>query len=259
MHYEEKKKHTNNSETPLVSIITPLYNASKFILQNITSVQAQTYSNWEQIIVDDASSDDSASLVKKISIEESRITFIQLDKNQGAAYCRNLATERAKGNYIAFLDSDDYWHPEKLERQLKLMQNENASVSFTSYLHIDEDGNPLKKRILAMPKLSYKKQLLNNYVGNLTGIYNASEIGKIVAPDKRSGKPAVGLQEDLAYYRVRKGSISSNKINLVKYNYLFYRSLGFNPIKSGGYLFRFFWEYFFVRPKYIQKLAVILS
>ena len=268
MHYEEKKKHTNNSETPLVSIITPLYNASKFILQNITSVQAQTYSNWEQIIVDDASSDDSASLVKKISIEESRITFIQLDKNQGAAYCRNLATERAKGNYIAFLDSDDYWHPEKLERQLKLMQNENASVSFTSYLHIDEDGNPLKKRILAMPKLSYKKQLLNNYVGNLTGIYNASEIGIIAAPNirkrqdwavwleaiERSGKPAVGLQEDLAYYRVRKGSISSNKINLVKYNYLFYRSLGFNPIKSGGYLFRFFWEYFFVRPKYIQRL-----
>lgn len=268
MHYEEKKKHINNPETSLVSIITPLYNASKFIRQNIESVQSQTYSNWEQIIVDDASNDNSASIVKDIAKVEPRIRFIQLDKNQGAAYCRNLATQKAKGDYIAFLDSDDYWHPKKLERQTKQMQIENTTVCFTSYLHIDEVGNPLGKRILAIPNLSYKKQLFNNYIGNLTGIYNAKVLGKIEAPNirkrqdwavwleaiKRSEKPALGLQEDLAYYRVRKGSISSNKLNLVKYNFLFYRNLGFNVIKSGFYLFRFFLEYFFVRPKYIKKL-----
>ena len=148
------------------------------------------------------------------------------------------------------------------------MLQQDQYVSFTNYLHLDEEGKPLGKRILAMPNLSYKKQLLNNYIGNLTGIYNAEKLGKIPSPNirkrqdwavwleaiKRSKKPALGINEDLAYYRVRKGSISANKVKLVKYNYLFYRSLGFNIIKSGWYLLRFFWEYFMVRPRYIQKL-----
>ncbi|MEZ4857324.1 MAG: glycosyltransferase family 2 protein [Flavobacteriaceae bacterium] len=273
MHYEEKKKPINNLENPLVSIITPLYNASKFILQNLKSVQNQTYSNWEHIIIDDASTDASAVIVKEFTKRDPRIRFIQLEKNHGAAFCRNLATEKAKGTFMAFLDSDDYWHSEKLQKQINFMLQQDAWVSFTHYLHVDEEGKPLGKRILALPKLPYKKQLLNNYIGNLTGVYNAEKLGKIVAPNirkrqdwavwleaiKRSETPALGIQEDLAFYRIRKGSISSNKLKLIKYNYLFYRSLGFNSIKSGGYLLRFFWEYFIVRPKYIQKLAVILS
>ncbi|MEZ4818091.1 MAG: glycosyltransferase family 2 protein [Flavobacteriaceae bacterium] len=268
MHYEEKKKPIKTIETPMVSIITPLYNASQFILQNCKSIQSQTYKNWEHIIVDDASTDKSVSIVENLAKTEPRIRLFKVEKNKGAAYCRNLATEKAKGGFIAFLDSDDLWHPEKIEKQITFMLKENQDVSFTNYLHIDEDGNSLGKRILAMPKLSYKKQLLNNYIGNLTGMYNAGKLGKITAPNirkrqdwavwleaiKRSGKPAMGIHEDLAYYRVRKDSISANKVKLVKYNYLFYRSLGFNIIESGWYLLRFFCEYFLVRPKYIQLL-----
>ncbi len=253
---------------PLISIITPLYNAENFIAQHIESVQAQTYPHWEHIIVDDASTDRSAEVVASYANEDSRIVLVNNPENRGAAFTRNHATELAKGEYIAFLDSDDLWSPEKLERQIAFMQANDLAVSFTSYLHIDEAGKSLNKRIKALPVLTYKKQHSNNYIGNLTGIYKCSEIGKIMAPPirkrqdwavwleaiKKSGRPAMGLQEDLASYRVRKGSISSNKVKLVKYNYSFYRHyLKYNALSSGFYMLRFFWEYFLVRPKQIEK------
>ncbi len=255
-------------EAPLVSIITPLYNSEAFILECIQSLQKQTFPNWEQLVVDDASTDQSLRLVQKIALQDHRIKLVSLPKNKGAAFCRNLATEKASGTFIAFLDSDDFWAPEKLEKQINFMQSQGASVSFTNYLHVDETGGALGKRIKAIKKLSYSKQHCNNYIGNLTGIYNASKLGKIMAPNirkrqdwavwleaiRRSEKPALGLQEDLAYYRVREGSISSSKWRLIKYNYLFYRDfLGYSILKSGYWLLRFFWEYFFIRPKYIEN------
>jgi glycosyltransferase involved in cell wall biosynthesis len=269
MQYEEKKKHTNLMDTPLVSVITPLYNAAKFITQTITSVQNQTYTNWEHLIVDDASSDDSIKIVEALSEKDTRIKLIKTSKNQGAAVCRNIATEKASGKFIAFLDSDDLWHPEKLEKQIAFMLNENCAVSHTSYLQIDEQGNSLNKRIKALASVSFIKQHSNNYIGNLTGIYNVDEVGKIIAPNirkrqdwavwleaiKRCGKPALGLQEDLAYYRVREGSMSANKVNLIEYNFRFYKEyLGYSWLTSVFYLLRFFWEYFLVRPQQIEKL-----
>jgi glycosyltransferase involved in cell wall biosynthesis len=266
MHCEVKKEPINTA--PLVSIITPLYNAEKFIAQTLESVLSQTYSNWEHIIVDDASLDASTELVEQQALQDNRIHLIELPENKGAAFCRNHATEIATGEYIAFLDSDDLWHPNKLERQIDFMEKNDCAVSFTSYLHMDEAGNLLNKRIKALPFLSYRKQHRNNYVGNLTGIYKASQLGKILAPGirkrqdwavwleaiKKSGNPAKGLQEDLAYYRVREGSISSNKGNLVSYNFKFYHDhLGYTWLGSVFYLLRFFWEYFFVRPKQIEK------
>jgi teichuronic acid biosynthesis glycosyltransferase TuaG len=258
MHYEEKKKHINIESTPLVSIITPLYNASSFISETILSVQNQNYLNWELIIVDDASLDSSVKIAEEFANNDSRIFVYRNKQNKGAAFCRNLATEKAKGDFVAFLDADDLWHQDKLQKQLNLMQEKNNPVSCTSYLHIDEQGKLLNKRIKALPLLSYNKQHRNNYIGNLTGMYNASVLGKITAPNirkrqdwavwleaiKRSGKPALGIQEDLAYYRIHKGGISSNKLNLIKYNYIFYRD----------YLGVFFWEYFIHRPKQIEKL-----
>jgi glycosyltransferase involved in cell wall biosynthesis len=261
-----KKEPINTA--PLVSIITPLFNAEKFIAQTLESVLSQTYSNWEHIIVDDASLDTSTELVEQQALQDNRIHLIKLPENKGAAFCRNHATEIATGDYIAFLDSDDLWHPNKLERQIDFMEKNDCAVSFTSYLHMDEAGNLLNKRIIALPLLSYSKQHRNNYVGNLTGIYKVSQLGKILAPGirkrqdwavwleaiKKSGNPAKGLQEDLAYYRVREGSISSNKRNLVSYNFKFYRKhLGYSWLGSVFYLLRFFWEYFFVRPKQIEK------
>jgi glycosyltransferase involved in cell wall biosynthesis len=269
MPLEEIKKHIKADEDPLVSVITPLYNAAAYISETIKSVQNQTYPHWEHIIVDDASGDDSASIAQGFSTNDPRIRFYPLKQNMGAAYCRNKATKMARGAYIAFLDADDLWHPEKLQLQLGFMAKHQCDVSYTSYLHIDQSGHPLGKRILALPELSYKKQLLNNYVGNLTGMYNAQELGKIEAPPirkrqdwavwleaiKRSGKAAKGLQMDLAFYRVGTHSMSANKRKLIKYNYRFYREyLGYSGFKSTLYLLRFFFEYFFIRPKYIQKL-----
>lgn len=260
-------KPTKIAEQPLVTIITPLYNAQDFITQTIESIQAQTYQNWEQIIVDDLSTDSSVAIVKDLAAKDGRIRLITLSRNCGAAEARNKATELASGDYIAFLDADDCWHPEKLEKQIAFMHAHNCDVSFTSYVQMDEAGKPLGKRIKALSKLPYSKQHLNNYIGNLTGIYNAAEIGKIIAPSirkrqdwavwleaiKKSGKPALGIQEDLAYYRVRADSISANKMNLIKYNFQFYRTyLGYSWLKSAICLVRFFLEYFFVRTKYIE-------
>ena len=269
MQSEEKKKHISLEDRPLVSIITPLYNAATFISNTLASVQSQTYTNWEHIIVDDASTDEGIKIVENAARINDRIKLIKSTKNRGAAVCRNIATDNASGDFIAFLDSDDLWHPEKLQKQLQFMIAENCAVSYTNYLHMDEEGSLLDKRIKALPSLNYKKQHSNNYVGNLTGVYNVRELGKIAAPSirkrqdwavwleaiKRSGKPALGLQEDLAYYRVREGSISSNKMNLIKYNFQFYKEyLGYSWMASVVYLLRFFWEYFLVRPKQIEKL-----
>lgn len=261
-----KKKPINS--TPLVSIITPLFNAEKYIAQTLASVREQSYDNWEHIVVDDASSDASVDVVQEYALQEPRIQLIKLNDNKGAAHCRNHATMLAKGHYIAFLDSDDLWHPDKLEKQISFMIDHNCDVSYTNYIHIDADGKSLGKRIKALPQLSFKKQRRNNYIGNLTGIYKAAKLGKILAPKIRkrqdwavwleairlSDKAALGLQEDLAYYRVREGSISANKLGLVKYNFQFYRLyLGYSWVGSLAGLLRFFWEYFIIRPKQIER------
>ena len=269
MPLEETKKHTNGDNQPLISIITPLYNAGSFISETIRSVQAQTLPNWEHLIVDDASSDDSLAIARTFAERDGRIKITSLHTNKGAAVCRNLATEQARGRYIAFLDADDLWHPEKLLKQLNFMEQHDCPVSYTNYLHIDSSGNSLRKRVLALKELPYSRQLRNNYVGNLTGMYDAERLGKITAPSirkrqdwavwleaiKRSGKPAKGIREDLAYYRVHHDSMSSNKWKLIKYNFRFYREhLRFSRLKSTVWLLRFFFEYFFVRPRQIQNL-----
>ena len=256
------------SHLPLVSIITPLYNTENYITTTLKSIQEQTYTHWEHIIVNDCSTDNSLHIVEEFAKKDTRIKVVTLSRNSGAAQSRNKATELATGDYIAFLDADDLWHPEKLEKQLQYMQENNAAVSYTNYVQINEAGEPLGKRIKALPSLTHQKQHTNNYIGNLTGIYKAVEIGKIIAPNirkrqdwavwleaiKKSNRPALGLQEDLAYYRIREGSISSNKLNLVKYNFKFYKEyLGYSWIKSVFCLLRFFYEYFFVRTKWIEK------
>ncbi len=268
MPLEEKKKHTSPIEQPLVSIITPLYNAAPFITKTIASIQQQTHTNWELIIVDDCSTDNGLHLVKQLAKNDARIQIHKQEINVGAARCRNLATTYAKGSYIAFLDADDLWAPKKLETQLKAMFATNNPVCFSSYVHIDAEGNLLKKRIKALTQLSYKKQHRNNYLGNLTGIYNVAVLGKINAPQirkrqdwalwltaiNRSGKPALGIQEDLAYYRIHEGNMSANKWKLIPYNYSFYKEfLGYSSLKSISCLIRFFWEYFVNRTKMIER------
>jgi len=251
-------------QTYLVSVITPCFNAEKTISETIESVINQSYKNWELIIVDDASSDNSVEIIQKYTSQFSNIKLIKIEENSGASISRNTATEHAKGNFITFLDSDDLWLSHKLETQINFMLENNLDVCFSSYELMNEEGESLNKMIKALPVLSYNKLLKSNYVGNLTGIYNAKTLDKIYAPNLKkrqdwllwlkaietSKKPAKSINESLAKYRVRRNSISSNKINLLKYNYLVYKKgLGYSPLKSFFCLIRFLFEHFFVKSK----------
>lgn len=248
----------------LISIITPLYNSEAFIAKTIHSILNQTHTNWELILIDDNSQDQTIAIVTSFVNQNPNIKLLQNKENVGAALSRNKGIEEAKGDYIAFLDADDLWKPEKLEKQLSFMEANDCDVCFSSYEHINEAGEPLHKCIKALPVLTYKKYLKSNYIGNLTGIYNAKRLGKIKSPNlrkrqdwllwlaaiKKSGKPAKSVQESLAYYRVRENSMSSNKFGLLKYNYWVYRKgLGFSTIKSMYSMLVFLWEHFFVKSK----------
>ncbi|WP_338358646.1 glycosyltransferase family 2 protein [Yeosuana marina] len=249
---------------PLVSIITPMFNSETYLSETVNSVLNQTYTNWELLLIDDGSTDKTLEIAQILTSEYSNIILFKNEKNLGAALSRNKGILEAKGNYIAFLDADDMWKPEKLEKQISFMTNERCNVCFSSYELINENGQPLHKTVKALPVLTYQKLLKSNYIGNLTGIYNAEVLGKITTLNfrkrqdwllwmeaiKKSGKPAKSLSEPLAYYRVRENSMSSNKWNLLKYNYWVYKKgLGFSTVKSVYHLIQFLREHFFVKSK----------
>ena len=255
-------------ENPLVSVIMPAFNAENFIEAAVNSVIVQTYSNWELFIIDDASTDTTISKAEKLAKQDFRIKILQNQNNFGTGISRNKGIKAAQGNFIAFLDADDQWKPGKLEIQLKMMQQQDVAVCFSSYLQIDENGNSRNEIIEALPVLTYQKLLKSNYLGNLTGIYNAKKIGKIYAPEIRKrqdwalwleavekGGPAIGIQKCLAKYRVRKDSISGNKIEMLKYNFkVYHKFLGFSFPKSLSYMLVFLKEHFFVKPKQVKKI-----
>jgi glycosyltransferase involved in cell wall biosynthesis len=256
----------------LVSIITACYNSEEYIAEAIQSVQAQTYTNWEMLITDDRSSDNTRQIVETYVRQDKRIKLFCLENNQGPAVARNHSIKNAKGRFIAFLDADDIWMPEKLELQTEEMLKNDIAVCYSSYRHVDESGKDLNTTINAIPQLSWGKLLKNNYIGNLTGIYDASKIGKVYHPPlkkrqdwciwleclKRSEKPAWGLQQTLAKYRVRQNSISRNKTRLLKYNFqVYHKFLKFGYLKSLLYLLLFLKEYFLIRPKYISRNEVV--
>ena len=252
--------------TPLVSIITPIYNSEAFLEETVVSILNQSYSNWELLLIDDCSTDNTLALANQYSNKYSNITVLKNQNNVGAAVSRNKGITATSGDFIAFLDADDLWKPNKLEVQIKFMLANNCAVSYTSYEQIDQYSNPLHKLVKVLPELSYNKYLKTNYIGNLTGVYNAKILGKIMAPNlrkrqdwllwlsaiKKSGKPALGIQESLAYYRVRPDSISSNKIELLQHNYWVYKKgLGFSTLKSLYRMLIFIKEQFFVKSKLI--------
>jgi glycosyltransferase involved in cell wall biosynthesis len=251
-----------------VSIITPTYNSEKYIAQTIQSVQNQTYSNWEMIIVDDASSDQTEVIINEFTITDHRIKFYKLHKNAGAGVARNQAVSMATGRYIAFLDSDDLWKPEKLQKQIDFLTTQNASFTFSFYECIDEAGNQLYKRIDAPLKLRYWQLFFCNFVGNLTGIYDTQVFGKIPISNLRKRqdwmvwltilrkiKIAQPIPESLAFYRVRNDSISSSKLKLLQHNYNVYRIFyGFNTFVSLSCMIGFLFMQLLVKPWYIKKI-----
>jgi len=218
----------------LVSIIMPSYNTAKFIGETINSVLSQTYNNWELIIVDDCSNDNTDEVVA--SFDDKRIKYIKNEKNSGAAVSRNRALREAKGKWIAFLDSDDLWLPEKLEKQIAFMESNVYSFSYTKYSEIDEESKLLGVNVSGPNKISRTGMYNYCWPGCLTVMYDASVVGLVQIEDiKKNNDYAMWLKvckkskcyllnENLARYRKRKGSISNHSYTaLVKWHYRLYR------------------------------------
>jgi teichuronic acid biosynthesis glycosyltransferase TuaG len=222
----------------LVSIITPCYNSARFINDCVESAIAQTYINWEMIIVDDFSSDNSIHKINILSEKDTRIKKIFLKKNIGSAKARNIAISKAKGKYIAFLDSDDLWAPQKLEKQISFMSKNNIAFSFTTYKSISEDGLSTINIIRAPKKMNYNSYLKNTIIGCLTVVVNREKIGDFEVPTIRSsqdmalwllimkrGFSAYGLDLNLAKYRVVQSSNTANKVTAAKDVWKVYRQV----------------------------------
>ena len=214
----------------LISIITPSYNSKYFVGDTIRSVLSQGYKNWEMIIVDDCSTDGSVEVIKKIIKNESRIKLIRLKKNTGSAMSRNAALEVANGRFIAFLDSDDIWYPNKLEKQVEFMLKRKAPISFTSYELIGENGASKNHIIHSVEKLTQIDYLKNTIIGFSTSMIDTQIVGNSFRMmDIRTrqdtslwitllgkGFSAHGLNKALVKYRIHSNSISANKIKAAK-------------------------------------------
>jgi len=250
----------------LVSILTPTFNAQKYIRATIESVQNQSYQNWEMILVDDASTDQTVSIIKEFAANDNRIKLTELSKNSGNGFARNVALEKATGKYIAYLDADDLWFPMKLEKQILFLKTNNLPFTFSFYDCIDEEGNNLNRRVEAPLNLTYNQLFFCNYVGNLTAIYDVDFFGKIIleATQKRQDwrlwltilkqiKTTKPVPEPLAFYRIRKDSISSSKFKLIKHNFGVYRDFhGFNFVSSVFLMIRFLFTQLIIKPRYIK-------
>ena len=222
-------------EKDLVSIIMPSYNTANYISESINSVINQTYKNWELIIVDDCSTDNTDEIVSKF-LNDGRIKYLKNEKNNGAAISRNRALREAKGKWIAFLDSDDLWVSEKLESQINFMKKNNYSFTYSYYQEINEQGKNLGIEIQG-PKRITKFEMYNYcWIGCLTVIYNAKKIGLVQIENiKKNNDYAMWLKVikksscylypySLAFYRKRNGSISRQSyIKLIKWHYKLFR------------------------------------
>lgn len=252
-----------------VSIIMPNYNCEKYIEETINSVLAQTYENWELLVVDDCSTDKSVEIIKSYCEKDERIKLFINEKNSGAAASRNWALREATGKWIAFLDSDDLWLPEKLGKQLSFMIENRYSFTFTKYREIDEESNRLGYVVIGPRSISRRRlKYCCCYLGCLTVMFDAEKVGLIQIDEsiKKRNDDAMWLQvrkfsdayyldELLAEYRVRKGSIShQSKLDLIKYHYKLYR-IGNkqNPISAFFSMIKNIRQVFKKKRKYVVK------
>lgn len=234
----------------LVSIITPCYNSSAFISQTIASVISQTYSNWEMIIVDDCSTDDSAKIIKSYCEIDSRVKYYKTEIGSGSpTKPRNIGISKAKGRFIAFLDSDDLWLPEKLETQLPLFKDDNVVIVYSYYKRISEDGKNLSRIIKSSSFHSYQTLLYGNEIGCLTAVIDTTKVDEYFFQHighedyalwlsiLKKGGIAKNTGTVLAYYRIRNSSVSSNKIKAISWVWhIYYREEKLSLFASLFYL-----------------------
>ena len=223
--------------TPLVSIIMPCYNAERFIAQSIESVMAQTFASWELLITDDGSTDRSVDVVKKYCAKDKRINLLESKEHHGIAVTRNMSIQRAKGRFIAFLDSDDIWKSDKLERQIGFMFEHDVAFTYSSYEVIDEQGN-LKKNVPDAGVMNYRKYLRNTIICCGTVMLDREKIGDFLTPIiatsedmslwlkiMKKGYDAYPVPGPLHQYRVRPHSASSNKFKASRDVWRVYRNI----------------------------------
>lgn len=210
---------------PLVSVIMPCYNMEKYVADSIASVVRQTYPHWELLIVDDASTDGTVEIAKNLCNNDDRIHFEVKAKHSGIADTRNLCIQMAKGRFLAFLDADDIWHPEKLETQVRFMLENHVGFTYSTYDWIDEAGNTLNKSINTIGHLDYETYLRNTIIGCSTVVVDKTIVGEVVVPRFRTsedtatwldilkqGHLAYAIDQPLVSYRIRRRSASSNKL-----------------------------------------------
>lgn len=219
----------------LVSIIMPAFNAGRFMEVAVDSVRAQSYSNWELLIANDASTDSTLEIASCLAASDSRIRVLNQVENRGVAAARNLALGEATGKYVAFLDSDDVWNSDKLTRQIEFMNKNEVLVCYSAYQRMDESGVELGK-VVPPVRIEYTDLLKSNFIGNLTGVYNAEVLGKQYFLNTKhedyvawlnlvkKARSAQSTNSILAHYRVHSASISSNKIETIAWQWRIYRS-----------------------------------
>lgn len=256
----------------LVSIITPTYNCARFIEETIRSVQAQTYTHWELIISDDCSTDNTREVIAPYLATDSRIKYICNEQNSGAAVTRNNALRQARGRWIAFLDSDDLWLPEKLERQIDFMECNNYHFSYHEYVEVTEDGHECGRYVSGIGRVGVFGMYACCWPGCLSVMYDAQKVGLIQINDvKKNNDTAMWLkvirksdcyllEECLARYRRRKGSITPPGVwaRILWHYRLFSIAEEMNPIMAWvctciNIIGNFYKKLFFVKKYEVKK------
>lgn len=232
-----------------VSIITPVYNAERFLKETAQSVLSQTYTDWEWVLVNDCSTDRSWQIMQELAQGDPRIKIFSNEKNLKSGKTRNYAIEQAKGRFIAFLDADDTWHPEKLAIQIPFMLDNDYHFSHTSYGYLDEEGNKIKSTLHVSKVVDYKHLLKRTEISCLTAVYDAEKIGKFYMSEHarkqdyalwlsilKSGVKSYGIDQELAYYRQVANSATSSKHKLILKHIAFLKDTqGFSTIKAMYY------------------------
>jgi teichuronic acid biosynthesis glycosyltransferase TuaG len=245
---------------PVVSVITPAHNSARFLPETIRSVQAQTFTEWEMIVVDDLSTDETPAIVRQFAAHDARVRLLQMTSKGGAAGARNAGMDAARGRTIAFLDSDDLWLPEKLEVQLDFMRSTGAAFTFAEYRMIDEEGRILGHPIRAPKRIDYRGLLKNTVIGCLTVMLDREICSGTRMPNLRRhedlamwyallkrGIVAQGIQRDVARYRIVRGSRSRDKLATALHMWKVYREVERLPLAEalvcfGHYAWHAYWK-----------------
>lgn len=237
----------------LVSVIMPMHNSARYLHESIKSVIAQTYKEWELLIIDDFSEDSSYAIAEEYVALDSRIHLLKNHDRKGMPSApRNVGVQAATGRYIAFLDSDDLWFPQKLEQQLALFTDNRTAIVYSNYEKIDENGTREDRLVTAPPQATYRTLLCGNVIGNLTGIYDTHKVGKVSIQDihhedyamwlyiLKQGYNAQNTGTTLAAYRVNRGSVSSNKLKAVTWQWHIYRKIEHLSLLRSVFYFVFY-------------------